>query len=151
MFNATAYVFMRQWYCPELPCGKVFNEDQWFAVPAIQVNGNYTLPHSKFEMASMMVIGDNKAVVKALRAPNHKQLDPTTMMNLQRRSFDIRKWEEENKQDFPYAKMFESADVTRRYSQKNKDGSAFLEITSADPLYTHIRSAVGGRPCNCGR
>lgn len=150
MFNATAYVFMRHWYCPELP-GISFEQDQWFAVPAVLSGTTYTLPHNKFELASLMIIGDNKSVVKALRAPNHKTLDPTTMMNLQRRSFDIAKWEKDNNDKFPYGEMFESGRVTSRYAQRHSNGSAFLEITSEDPLYTHIRSSVGGRPCNCGR
>lgn len=148
-FNSTVYAFMRSWYVPEregIPQGK----DLWFAVPAVRVGGEFTPKHQKFSMASMMMIGENRRVLKALRASTVKEIASETMANVQRQAFDIELWERDYG-PFPYKEMFDGALITMRYKKVSEDSSAFLSITSEDPLYTHIRSRFGGRPCNCGR
>lgn len=148
-FNSTVYAFMRSWYLPQrkdIPQQK----DIWIAFPALRNGETFTLPHMKISMSAMMVIGDNRKIIKTLRASNVREIAPETMMNLQRLSFDVRLWENVNG-GFPYDEMFEGGKITERYKKVASDSSAFLSITSEDPLYTHIRSQYGGRPCNCGK
>ena len=148
-FNSTVYAFMRSWYVPEredIPQGK----DLWFAIPAVRVGDNFTPIHQKFSMASMMLIGENRRVLKALRASTVKEIASETMANVQRQAFDVSTWEQKHG-PFPYHEMFDGGMITARYKNVATDSSAFLSITSEDPLYTHIRSRFGGRPCNCGK
>lgn len=154
-FNSILYVFMRHWYCPELP-EHSFTGDTWFKVPAIRKetrdNVSYTIINSKIEMSAMMMISDNGRLLKANRVNLDQKVAPHQLQEIEREAFDISMWEKANQQPFPYALMFNSADVNRRYREKNGlNTDVYFSPASSNALFTEIKKAVSPRPCNCGK
>ncbi len=154
-FNSILYVFMRNWYCPEIP-DHPFNGDTWFKVPAIRKETrdsvSYTIINSKIEMSAMMMVSDNGRLLKANRAKVDQKVAPSQLSEIEREAFDIPMWEKANQRPWPYAAMFNSADVNRRYREKNGTNTdAYFSVSSTNKLFTEVKKAVSPKPCNCGK
>ena len=154
-FNAVMYAFMRSWYCPTAE-GLEFEGDTWFKVPAIRTETatsvSFTIINSKIEMSSMMLISETGRLLRATRTRTDQKVPDADMMRVRQQAFDIPSWELANQKPFPYANMFESSEVNRRYRLVNgTDSEAFFSIASQDPLFTKIKTVVTPKPCNCGK
>ena len=154
-YNALLYVFMRHWYCPELP-DHVFHGDTWFKVPAIRVETkdrvSYTIINSKIEMSAMMMLSDNGRLMKANRVNLDQKVPDHQLKEVEREAFDISQWEKANQTSFPYGKMFDSALVNARYRTRNgANTEAYFSISSTNQLFSQIKKVVSPKPCNCGK
>jgi len=154
-YNALLYVFMRQWYTPELP-NHTFKGDTWFKVPAIRTETmdkvSYTIINLKLEMSAMMIISDNGRLMKANRVNLDQKVAPHQIEQIHEEAFDIPAWEKANQQAFPYDLMFNSAEVNRRYRALNGTSTnAYFSIDSSNSLFKEIKKSVSPKPCNCGK
>lgn len=154
-YNATLYVFMRQWYLPELHNHK-FTKDSWLKVPALREETRdsvtYTCINSNFEYTAMMRVTDNGRLVGAARTKPDQPITQLQLDDIARVAFDIPQWERINQMAFPYHEMFDGKLTNARYQALNGTSrAAFFTHETSDPLFREIKKTVSPRPCNCGK
>lgn len=152
-FNTYVYAFMRSFHLPELEDQQLPLVDTWFMVPAVKHGTMVSLANSDIELAALMMIDEDGYVVKGHRV-NLQTAPPLGQHELdmmKREAFDISMWEKIKQQSFPYATMFNKANIAARYRQSGATPATAMNIESSNITYQEIRKRVQPRPCTtCG-